>query len=1210
MRFRPVLLATAALIATPAMAQTAIVPDAPGSGYETGTTTSRAGAVTTIAGGTQTGGNLFHSFSTFTLDSGETARWTAGNPASVTAVINRVTGGSVSTIKGTLSTSGLPNANFFFINPAGIVLGDGFRLDVAGAAHFSTAQELRFADGARFSASTASGSSFTVANPASFGFLGGQGNITLADPSRTVMLNGTLGLSAANLTATDSTVIAGGLRAAAVGTGATEIALENPLPAGLAGNFTATDSTLRTVANSQIRTFDIAADTLSLQNSKVQTDAGPTVAGADIALTARQIDVLAGSQVLAITNTASRTGDVRIAANDIRLDAGEIRTRSNAGAAGDVGAVTIDAATLSLANNSFITATTFSSGRAGAIMIDADALTLETNSTVASGSNDDGDAGLVQIRSDSITLSGMSTINGSARGAGHAGALMIDAGLIDVSDGSSIKSEANGTGDGGNIVINADRLHLSSSGAVNTNSSGTGHAGLIAINAGTVDIEHSGFITSGALGDGAAGNITVTADRLNLRDGGAITSSTEGAGNAGDVVLNLGMLHNVGGLISTSALFGSTGMGGRVQLTANEAFLGVGARIVSETEGPGRAGAIEMTIAGALTMAHGGFVSTGSFDSGHSGDISIRAGSLTLSDGARIVSEALDAGDAGRIGVEVAGLVSMDGDAVISSSSLTASTGNAGGIKIEAQALSITNRSNLASVSQGSGNGGGVTVSADTVSLDSESAISSDSEGGEAGGIGITASTLTLNGLAFISSEALGNGAGGVVNIAAKTVSLSQGGGISTDTFGDSAGGRIDLAADSLSLDTDGLIASRTYGAGNGGGIFVKAGKVAIGQGAITASSVPGSSGDAGLVSVTAGDIAIGPGGLLSSEASGTGNAGSIDIAATNLRINGGRILGTTDPDAGDAGDIRIRTGLLSVTGGGTINTSLQSRGLPGSIGITADDVILDRGTISADLGAFALPSTALLGITAKSITLRPRSAITAVSRSAFGVGSINLNSDSLELTGPDTQISTSNAYDAGGAPASPGAGAAGSIHIAANDIAIREGAAISSNSVSGPAGNIDFAMPVGTGLLRLEGVSAPGVITTSSGPGTGGVITIRNPLAVITNGGTILAQGQQGGAFVVIASRYFIRSADRLNIIRVDGSINIDANLYDVSAGLSNPGLAFLDSSKVLSGQCAAARVSGETSEISAKSYGPYVPAGLPEIKDLTAISGKTTPC
>ena len=101
-----------------------------------------------------------------------------------------------------------------------------------------------------------------------------------------------------------------------------------------------------------------------------------------------------------------------------------------------------------------------------------------------------------------------------------------------------------------------------------------------------------------------------------------------------------------------------------------------------------------------------------------------------------------------------------------------------------------------------------------------------------------------------------------------------------------------------------------------------------------------------------------------------------------------------------------------------------------------------------------------------------------------------------------------------------------------------------------------------------LEGATAPGVITTSSGPGTGGVITIANPLAVISNGGTILAQGQQAGAFVVISSRYFINSADRRNIIEVDGSINVQANLFDVSAGLSNPGIYFLDSSKVLSGQ------------------------------------------
>ena len=45
------------------------------------------------------------------------------------------------------------------------------RLDVPGSFHVSTAHELRFADGARFSAVDKTGSGLTVAPPEAFGFL-------------------------------------------------------------------------------------------------------------------------------------------------------------------------------------------------------------------------------------------------------------------------------------------------------------------------------------------------------------------------------------------------------------------------------------------------------------------------------------------------------------------------------------------------------------------------------------------------------------------------------------------------------------------------------------------------------------------------------------------------------------------------------------------------------------------------------------------------------------------------------------------------------------------------------------------------------------------------------------------------------------------------------------------------------------------------------
>jgi hypothetical protein len=118
----------------------------------------------------------------------------------------------------------------------------------------------------------------------------------------------------------------------------------------------------------------------------------------------------------------------------------------------------------------------------------------------------------------------------------------------------------------------------------------------------------------------------------------------------------------------------------------------------------------------------------------------------------------------------------------------------------------------------------------------------------------------------------------------------------------------------------------------------------------------------------------------------------------------------------------------------------------------------------------------------------------------------------------------------------------------------------------------------------------APGTIQTSSGVGTGGRITIASPLAIASNGGSILALGQQRGANVAIRAKYFINSSDRLNTVAVDGEFHLVAGLYDVSAGTVSRDLSVLDASKVLRGQCPVARATGQVSQLVTRQVGPYI--------------------
>ena len=142
------------------------------------------------------GTNLFHSFGLFNVQTGESATFTGQN--FVTNVLSRVTGGQLSTIDGLISTRAtMPNANFFLLNPAGVLFGPNATLDVGGSVRVSTADYLRFADGTAFFADLGRQSVLSVADVAAFGFLRAptagitvNGSALQVDPGQTLSLVG------------------------------------------------------------------------------------------------------------------------------------------------------------------------------------------------------------------------------------------------------------------------------------------------------------------------------------------------------------------------------------------------------------------------------------------------------------------------------------------------------------------------------------------------------------------------------------------------------------------------------------------------------------------------------------------------------------------------------------------------------------------------------------------------------------------------------------------------------------------------------------------------------------------------------------------------------------------------------------------------------------------------------------------------------------
>lgn len=131
--------------------------------------------------GTTVGANLFHSFSEFNIARGQTVLFSEDSTGFINNVIARVTGHDITQINGTLRVTPGGHANFYLLNPNGVIFGNGAQIDVPGDFHVTTASFLKFKDGAQYGADPVT-SRLSSADPAAFGFAHGasHNNVMIA----------------------------------------------------------------------------------------------------------------------------------------------------------------------------------------------------------------------------------------------------------------------------------------------------------------------------------------------------------------------------------------------------------------------------------------------------------------------------------------------------------------------------------------------------------------------------------------------------------------------------------------------------------------------------------------------------------------------------------------------------------------------------------------------------------------------------------------------------------------------------------------------------------------------------------------------------------------------------------------------------------------------------------------------------------------------
>ncbi len=389
------------------------------------------------------GNNLFHSFSSFDVLPGESATFTGA--ATIRNIIARVTGGAASNIQGTIDTATfMPQASLYLLNPAGVMIGNGATLNIAGGIHVSTADYLRMADNTQFFSRPVAGEVLSTAAPMAFGFVNGNiGSIQVANATLDTA-GGDISLTASNLSISSSTLRSSGGNMLLAAQTAGEISLGGATTGGAPSTIQMQSSTLDSSS--------LGAGAIVIRGGRLWMDRSLIQAGSQ------------GGNGAAI--------DMQL--TDAQLTASQIRSDNTGwGAGSGIGITTTNALTLDTGSRiESLTQAGSVAGTGGDITIRATAMYIRNGSGIASSAMGTGLAGNIQISGNSLELSGASRIGSDNMSnfsyAGAPGNIQLDlTNRIDILSASSIDTQSL-YGRGGDITLRAANILQMDQGAIGT----------------------------------------------------------------------------------------------------------------------------------------------------------------------------------------------------------------------------------------------------------------------------------------------------------------------------------------------------------------------------------------------------------------------------------------------------------------------------------------------------------------------------------------------------------------------------------------------------------------------------------------------------------------------------------------------------------------------------------------------------------------------
>jgi filamentous hemagglutinin family protein len=1075
------------------------------------------------------GKNLFQSFSQFNLVNGEVATFSGPVNVNIQNILARVTGGSASSIDGTIQSS-IQGANLFFINPFGVLFGSHAQVNVSGSFAVTSASYVKLADGGRFDAANPANDVLTAKPVSAFGFLGSTaGDISFQQSSLAVPAGQSFSVIGGAITLSGATIQAPGGRINLVSiNSAGELALDvtdyTALPNTTAfsslGQITIQD------ADSVQSTVDasgsgggqvvVRGGTLLVQNSVVEANTLGGTDGNGININVTGDLTVNGGAITTDTSGSGNGGALSITAGAISLNAegntvSGILSDTEATGSGNGGNISITTPTLDILNGARISAATGGMGNGGNVTINADTIDLDAQSAQGFGS--------------SITGISVSSLNNPG---GNAGSIVIQpmsGGVLSlqVVNGAQVSAETDGNGAGGSINIVADSIQLDAQ----TSSQFTG-------------------IEAMTFGPGQGGDIQIQTRALTLANGSQISATTFGSGGGGDITVNADTIAVQTSSSIESQTFG-LGPGGNINLTATTSL------IVDGQQADGSPGFAEIAASNPFGISLPGY--------------NAPAGNVTIT---TPLLEVLNGAD-------------------ISTSVYGASPG--GNIVITAPTVQILNGGQVSAATDGTGNGGNVTVNADTIGIDAQNAqgpgaplteiaVSSqlvDPASGAAGNVVIRPlsgplSLLIVNG-GDISASTRGGGAGGSVNIVADSIQLDGETsplftGIQAMTSGGGQGGGIQIQTRALTLANGAELSAATSGGGGGGDITVNADTISI-QSSSQINAQTSGLGPGGNINLTAttslilnGEQFDGSPGLVEIGAgnpSGGGDApaGSITITTPLLELLNGADISASVLGASAGGNITINAGALALDNHALISCSSQN-GQAGGIAITAAQTI--------QLADASVISVSSAGNNAGDIT--------AVSDGYIRVADSQITAQASQDGGNITLTAPSMVYLLNGKLDASAGSQGGNVTVDPQSVVLNN-STITSSAGSGKGGDITLE-PAGSvylldSTLNAQSASGNGGDILVAGPtGNAGTGTANAPLVTLDQADVIANAPKGQGGNITFVSKGFLQSEGLINASGAEnGTVEIRSPNVDLTGIVVPLSASLLDAESQLQPYC-----------------------------------------